>query len=421
MRTFLPILALLLTGPILTGQAPSPSPRPGSSPTLSENPKVETGASQDLRPAGKNPPPPATAPAKGGEPSLRLAEILQIQGVRKNRLEGIGIVTGLKGTGDGTVAARQALVNYLARRGMRVRTDAVASGNIALVRVEAELPPFAHHGTNLDVLVSSIGEATSLRGGTLLTTELRDAYGNEVYALAGGPLIIGGFQAKGSNAKVTRNHPTVASIPSGGICEPTVEDLDPEILNERGELCFTVRKHSFETTRRAVQAINEYLLSKNIGFAKMTDKNLITLSLDPSSKDEDALNRVVADIFKIRITPAPTGRVVLDEKTGTIILGENVRISPCIVQVADLTIQVTEDEYVSQPLPGISEGTTEKVTRTTIDVIVKGDKPKKIGGGGSLRDLLESLQSLGIDGQKMITVLQRLHEAGYLHAELVVK
>ncbi len=377
----------------------------------------------DLPAQESRPAPVAAAPrqADGGNPEMRLAEILEIQGIRKNRLEGIGIVTGLKGTGDGTVAARQALVNYMARRGMRVRTDAVAAGNIALVRVEAELPPFAHHGTKLDVLVSSIGEATSLRGGTLLTTELRDAYGNEVYALAGGPILIGGFEAKGTNAKLVQNHPTVGVIPGGAICEPPVEDLDPQLLNERGELCFTLRRRSFGTTKRVWKVINDYLIERHLGFARMDDKNLVTLVLDESARDRDALNKLIADVLDLRIRPAPVGRVILDEKTGTIILGEGVRISPCIVQVADLTIQVTEDEFVSQPLPGINRGRTAKVTQTKIDVTVKGGKPAKVGGAGDLQDLLESLQALGVDGQKMITILERLHEAGYLHAELVAK
>ncbi|HHI79394.1 MAG TPA: flagellar basal body P-ring protein FlgI [Planctomycetes bacterium] len=361
------------------------------------------------------------AQANRSEPKIKLREILRIQGIRENRLEGIGLITGLKGTGDGTVAARQALVNYLARRGLKVRTDAVASGNIALVRIEATLPPFAHHGTKMDVIVSSLGEATSLRGGTLLTTELRDESGREIFALAGGPILIGGFQAKGSNAKVTRNHPTVGVLPGGAICEPTVEDIQVKLLNDKGELCFIVSQRSFETVRRAAKAINDLLIKKRIGYARIQDENLICLNLDRAWRERDALNKLIAEVFDLSIQPAPIAKVILDEKTGTIIIGQDVRLSPCIIQVADLTIQVVEDDLVSQPLPGINQGKTTKVRQTKIDVTVKGGKPKKVGGGGSLNDLLESLQALGVDGQKLITILHRLHDAGYLHAELVTK
>ncbi len=361
------------------------------------------------------------AQAKRVEPKIKLRELLKIQGIRENRLEGIGLITGLRGTGDGTVAARQALVNYLARRGLKVRTDAVASGNIALVRIEAILPPFAHHGTKMDVTVSSIGEATSLRGGTLLTTELRDESGREIFALAGGPLLIGGFEAKGTNAKVTRNHPTVGVLPGGAICEPTVEDIKVKLLNDKGELCFIVNQRSFETVRRASKAINDLLVKKRIGFSRIQDENLICLSLDRAWRERDALNKLIAEILELNIQPAPIAKVILDEKTGTIIIGQDVRLSPCIIQVADLTIQVVEDDIVSQPLPGINRGKTVKVRQTKIDVTVKGGKPKKVGGGGSLNDLLESLQALGVDGQKLITILHRLHDAGYLHADLVTR
>ncbi|MFQ5504059.1 MAG: flagellar basal body P-ring protein FlgI [Planctomycetota bacterium] len=358
-------------------------------------------------------------------PKIRLGEIISVEGARANKLSGAGIVTGLKGTGDGTQAARQALISFLARMNVKVRVDQVASGNIALVHLEAVLPPFSRHGDRLNVTVSSIGEATSLRGGTLLQAELVGP-DLRVYALADGPLITGGFQARGSTAKVTRNHPTVGYIPGGAICEPPVTGILPDLINESGELSLLVSgikgaaKPSYSSLLRATKAINELLSTRGIGVAR-AGKGNVSLLLDPAYHDIDSLTHLLAEIESLEIVPDPVSTVIVNEKTGTIIIGRDVRIHQCIVQVTGLTIQVIDEEEVSQPGPGISLGTTEKVTRTRIDVTSQGAQPQPIGGGGSLNDLVQGLQSLGVDSHSMIAVLKELNDANYLHARLEVR
>lgn len=359
-----------------------------------------------------------STPLLGQQLQVKLKEVLSVHEVRANTLEGRGLVTGLRGSGDGGAATRQALVSFLTKMNFKVRSDEVAAGNIALVHVSAQLRPFARHGTKLDVTVSSIGTATSLRGGSLLLTELRGADG-EIYALASGPLTIGGFAAKGNNAKVTRNHPTAGSIPSGAICEPPVEKLIPSVLNARGELSFLLRHPSARTVSRAKKAINELLARKNCGFAHSRDDGQLLINLIPAYRTPDALTALRAEIEELQIEPAVDARLVINEKTGTIIVGKDVRISSCLVQISDLTIEVVDEEEVSQPLPGISRGTTEKVGRTRIQVTQETGKPQRLDGGASLGDLIQGLQALGIDGPKMMTVLLELHRVGFLHAEIV--
>jgi len=372
---------------------------------------------------------PTSSPASAGsvaraaeEPLVRLKEIVTIRGIRKNVLQGMGLVVGLKGTGDGTVAARESLANFAKRMGRNISSDQLASGNIALVSLSAELPTFPRHGTKLDVQVASTGEATSLRGGTLLLARLNGPTGRNLFALAEGSILIGGFQAVGKNAKTQSNHTTVGYIPDGAICEPAVEDLTPQLLNDAGELEFLLPSRSFSTAVRVEKSINDYLSTRGIGFAKAEDAGLIKIKVDSAYRSRSAVSKLIAELQELQVRPDPISRIILNEKTGTIIIGNNVRISPCMVSISDLTIHVIEDEYVSQPGPGINRGaTTEKVNRTSIDVSVANGTPKQVGGQANLSDLIQALQSLGIDGQKMITVLRELHFGRYIHAELVTR
>ncbi|MCB9917127.1 MAG: flagellar basal body P-ring protein FlgI [Planctomycetes bacterium] len=347
---------------------------------------------------------------------VRIDSLVDLHGIRENTLVGRGIVTGLRGTGDGTVATRQAFVSYLARTNLQVRPDQVAAGNYALVNISAKLPPFARHGTKLDVSVSSIGDASSLRGGELLPTELRGSDG-KIYALADGQLMIGGFEAKGTNAKVTRNHPTAGTIPSGAICEPPVEDLIPSLLNEQGELSFLLRQPSPENARRIAESINQLLDKRNIGVCTIEDPRNIRVGLLSHYRDSGSITRLLAEIEALTIEPVIEARILLNEKTGTIIAGRDVRLTPCLVQISELTIEVIDDPVVSQP-SGLSRGETTTVKKSEIRVTQESGKPVIVDGGTSLRDLIQGLQSLGVDGQKMMTVLSELHSAGHLHGRL---
>lgn len=350
-------------------------------------------------------------------PKVRIGSLVTLHEIRPNILTGRGIVTGLRGSGDGTVATRQALVSYLRRSNMNVRADQIASGNIALVNISAKLPSFAMSGTPMDVSVSSIGEATSLFGGELLLTELRGSDGR-IYALAQGKLVIGGFDAAGTNSKVTRNHPTAGTITDGAICEAPVEDLTPSIVNREGEMSFLLRKPSAENARRIQEAVNAMLRGRNIGICTITNPGNVRVGLMPHYRDQGSVTKLLADIEALEITPRVDARIILNEKTGTIIAGRNVRMSPCLVQISDLTIEVIEEDIASQPNPGISRGRTAITRRSEIRIGQNTKRPVAVDGGSSLRDLIQGLQSLGVDGQKIMTVLQEMHQSGHLHGSL---
>ena len=229
--------------------------------------------------------------------------------------------------------------------------------------------------------------------------------------------MLGGFEAKGANAKITRNHPTAGVIPNGGICEPPVEKLVPNILNERGELSFILPRPSAFNATEITKAINRLMTTRKAGFARIEDPGNVRVRLLPAFRGRNAVNGLLAEIEALRIKPEQEAVVLINEKTGTIIVSGNVRVMPCAVNVASLTIEVTEDELVSQPNPGISRGTSEKVGRTNIRVTEGSNKTQKLDGGASLNELLAGLQALGVEGRKLGTVLSSLHRMGLLHGK----
>ena len=349
---------------------------------------------------------------------VKRRDIARIEGVRTNSLEGVGLITGLRGTGDGTPAARIALRDFLNRWDLPVKSADLASGNYALVRVAAKLPIFPKNGQQVDATVASLGDATSLRGGRLLTVLLKDPFSKTVLATASGGLIVGGFSAEGKNANVTQNHTTVGTVPGGAILEPMVKDLQPKLLNEEQELVLITNLHSFTTHVRMAKVINEKLLQKEaIGRAR-ANKNGVSITLDPAYRSNELVTNLLSRIWELEMEIESQSKIVIDETTQTVIIGQDVVIEPCIVNAGSLTIQVTEDEYASQPLAGFSQGQTTKVNRTRIDVQSDETGPKAFSGGGSLKDLLLALKSLGTSGPEMINVIRAMKRAGKIHADL---
>ena len=344
----------------------------------------------------------------------RIKDITTFEGVRGNMLLGYGLVVGLNGTGDSlsnSPFTKQSLIGMLERLGVNVREDTLKTDNVAAVIVTATLPAFARHGTQIDVTVSALGDAKSLLGGTLLVTPLLAADG-EVYAVAQGNPAVGGFSAGGKGTTVTKGVPTSARIPNGAIVE---REVGFEMVNlERVKL--SLRNPDFTTARRIAQAINAFL---GIPSAKALDPGTVMLTSPASYKDN--LVALLTDIEQLSVTPDQIARVVIDETSGIIVMGENVRISTVAIAQGNLTIRITETPQVSQPQPFSATGTTTTVERTEITIDEgKGKKLTVLRSGISLQEFVNGLNALGIGPRDMITILQAVKAAGALQAEIQV-
>ncbi len=344
---------------------------------------------------------------------VRIKDIADVEGVRDNQLVGYGLVVGLNGTGDrldSAVFTRQSLIGMLERLGVNTRDQEskLQTKNVAAVMVTANLPAFARSGSRIDVAVSALGDAKDLTGGILLVTPLLGADG-EVYAVAQGALATGAISARGAGASVTRNVPTSARIANGA----TVEREVPFQLASRATLRLGLRNPDLTTARRMADAINHRLGGSS---ARASDHRTVSLTLN----GQDPVD-VLARIEDLRIEPDSPATVVIDEASGTIVMGANVRISTVAIAQGNLTIRVTEAPQVSQP-EALSNGRTVVTPRTNIQVDDSGDKRLGIlRGGVTLRDLVASLNALGVGPRDMISILQSIKAAGALQADLQVR
>ena len=344
----------------------------------------------------------------------RIKDIADIEGIRENQLIGYGLVVGLNGTGDTLNNApftRQSLTSMLERLGVNTRGTNLKTENVAAVMVTAHLPAFAPQGTRIDVTVSSLGDAESLQGGTLLVTPLMGADG-EVYAVSQGPVAVGGFSAGGDAATVTRGVPTNSRISNGAIVER-------EIIFEMadlGVLRLALRNPDLTTARRIALAINAFL-GRNAAKAQNPTTVVLTVPQDFRGTAVDLLT----DIEQLRVEPDSPARVVVDEASGIIVMGRDVRVSQVAIAQGNLTISVTETPQVSQPSPFSQTGTTEVVPRT--EVTVNDGRDRKLAvldGSVSLQVLVNGLNALGVSPRDMITILQSIKAAGALQAEIEV-
>ena len=355
-------------------------------------------------------PPLAAAPAAA---QVRIKDIADVEGVRDNQLVGYGLVVGLNGTGDqidSAVFTRESLIGMLERLGVNTRDQAakLQTKNVAAVMVTANLPAFARTGSRIDIAVSALGNAKDLTGGTLLVTSLLSADG-EVYAVAQGALTTGAIAARGTAASVTRGVPTSGRIANGA----TVEREIGYQLASHPALRLGLRNPDLTTALRIAEAINHAV---GTGTAHATDPR--TVAVDLGSRD---VIEALAQIEDLRVEPDNAAIVVIDEASGTIVMGSNVRVSTVAIAQGNLTIRVTETPEVSQPGP-LSNGTTTVVPRTNIQVDDQRDKRLGIlRGNVTLRDLVGGLNSLGVGPRDMITILQSIKAAGALQAELQVR
>jgi flagellar P-ring protein precursor FlgI len=344
----------------------------------------------------------------------RIKDVVYFEGVRDNMLVGYGLVVGLNGTGDTLRTGhftKQSLQAMLNRLGVKPTDSGLDSKNVAAVMVTASLPSFGRQGARIDVTVSSLGDSDSLLGGTLLVTPLLGADG-EVYAVAQGQLAVGGFQAEGDAETVTKGVPTSGRIASGAIIE---RELGFE-FGKRDNIKLTLRNPDFTTARRISQAINAFLGTLA---AAASDPTTVQLKV-PDSYQGNVVN-LLTDIEQLRVEPDQRARVVIDEQSGTIVMGENVRISTVAIAQGSLTIRITEAQQVSQPGPFAEVGTTTTVARTDIQVDEGENKKLTVFQGGvTLQEMVNGLNALGIGPRDMITILQAIKAAGAMQAELEV-
>ena len=352
-----------------------------------------------------------TVPSRAAE--VRIKDIVDVQGVRSNQLIGYGLVVGLHGTGDqldNAVFTRESLISMLERLGVNIRDQEakLKTKDIAAVMVTADLPAFAHSGSRIDVTISAAGDASDLSGGTLLVTPLLAADG-EVYAVAQGQLVTSAFSASGAAASVTRNIPTSARIANGA----TVEREVPIDLSKKTELHLSLRNPDLTTAERIASVINASLGG---GVAQATDPRTVVLSLG----QRDVVQSL-AQVEDLVVQPDTPAVVVVDEASGTIVMGDNVRISTVAIAQGNLTVQVAETPQVSQPGP-FSNGQTAVVPRTSVRVDTGAGKRLGIlTEGPNLRDLVSGLNALGVGPRDMISILQTIKAAGALQADLVVR
>jgi len=350
----------------------------------------------------------------GADAASRIKDVVDFEGVRDNMLIGYGLVVGLNGTGDTLNTGhftQQSLQAMLNRLGIKPTDNGIDSKNVAAVMVTATLPPFARQGGRIDVTVSAMGDSDSLLGGTLLVTPLLGA-DNEVYAVAQGQLAVGGFSATGAAETVVKGVPTSARIANGAIIEREV-GFD---MSNMKSVKLNLRNPDFTTARRISQAINAFLGSNA---SSAIDLSTVQISV-PSSYRANVVN-LLTDIEQLRIEPDQVARVVIDEQSGVIVMGENVRISTVAIAQGNLTIRITESKQVSQPGPFSAVGDTTTVDRTDITIDQDGDRRLTVVSSGvTLQDLVNGLNALGIGPRDMIIILQAVKASGAMQADIEV-
>jgi flagellar P-ring protein precursor FlgI len=355
---------------------------------------------------------PFGAPAAWAGP--RIKDVADFEGVRENQLVGYGLVVGLNGTGDSlrnSPFTRQSLASMLERLGVNASNGNLNTRNVAAVMVTANLPPFASQGSRIDVTVSALGDARSLAGGQLLVTPLMGA-DQQVYAVAQGPLAIGGFSAGGqSGSSVTRGVPTAGRIASGALVE---REIHFDIAAQQ-ELRLALRNPDFTTAQRIAATINQAVGGEA---ARALNPGSVVLQR-PASFAGDMVS-LVGRIENLEVEVDAPARIVIDESSGIVVMGENVRVSTVAIAQGNLTISVTEDPFVSQPAP-FSRGETVVVPSTGIEVEEEEDGGLVVVPGGvPLRQLVNGLNALGVSPRDMISILQALKAAGAIQAEIEV-
>jgi len=344
---------------------------------------------------------------------VRIKDIARIHGIHDIQLHGYGLIVGLDGTGDssGATFTVQSVVNMINRFGIDIPQGRISMRNVAAVMATAELPLFSKAGGRMDVLVSSIGDAKSISGGTLLATPLVAPDG-QMHVLAQGPVSVGGMGVSTGSSSSQKNHPTVGRVPNGGMI---LKVPTPKYRNDKG-LQIILREPDFTTATRVVAAINKDFEFLNAIIAQAVDASTVKVTMPESESDPVAF---VARVESLMVIPDHAAEVVIDERTGTIVIGNDVRITPVAVSHGNLSIKIKTEEEASQP-PPLSAGETVVITEEELTVQEEERKMRVIRGGASIDEVVKALNFIGVGPRDMIVILQAIKKAGALHARLVI-
>lgn len=352
-------------------------------------------------------------PVMADTSGARLKELVSLEGVRENQLIGYGIVVGLKGTGDRqqTLFTAQSLANMLQEMGVTVNPSLILVKNTAAVMVTATLPPFAQSGMQIDATVAAMGDAASLQGGLLLMTSLRGIDG-QVYSVAQGPVVTGGFIAGGAGTGQIVNHPTVGRVPNGAMVERPSPSIEPT-----KEVRLQLHEADYTTAARIAEAVNRHFSGNTEPIAHADNSGLISVAIPPSYSNHST--EFIAELERLTVETDRPAKVVVNERTGTIVMGNEVRVSPVAIMHGDLTVEIQTTYNVSQPGP-LSQGATQVTPQ--VNVGVKEDKARNVvlKEGATVEELVRALSSIGSTPRDIIAILQSLRAAGALEAEIEV-
>jgi flagellar P-ring protein FlgI len=344
--------------------------------------------------------------------ATRLKDLVTVEGVRENQLIGYGLVVGLAGTGDKitTIFSTQSLANMLEKVGISISPTSIRVQNMAAVMVTATLQAFAQPGTRIDVTAAAVGDASNLQGGVLLMTSLRGANG-QVYAVAQGPVVTGGFVAGRGGVSQTVNHPTVGRVPAGATVERAAPSVEPT-----GQIKFQLRDSDFATSARVADVINQHF-GATAPVARAENGALV--SVTTPSEWRDRIPAFIAGIQDLRVEVDMPAKIVVNERTGTIVIGKDVRIAPVAIMHGNLSVEVQTQLIVSQP-DGLSNGTTAVVPQQTVAARSEPARNVVLKDGATVEDLVRALTAIGSTARDIIAILQNLRAAGALDAELEV-
>ncbi len=347
--------------------------------------------------------------------SPRIRNLTRLHNSMPHQLVGIGLVTGLANTGSSDRGTRQAILNVVRQLGLNLTIADVVGGSTALVSITCTMLPFAKQGQAMDVKIEVISDASSLRGGELLRAELKGVDGL-TYVVAQGSLIVGGVVAAGQNASVQKNTSTTAWVTNGGV---VVREEATSFFSESGALELQVLNPSPFNASSIAAGIATALAGSGMTVTPV-DPSLVRIEIPDDDRTNQNALRILNLVGNVRVPVENPAKVMIDQANGTVLAGEGVLISPCVVGLSDLTIAIVEEDQVSQPNP-FSPGTTERVGRTRVEVQNQNTELKKVGGGATVSDLLQNLKALGLTPSQLVSVFQALDQGGYLHATLEVR